>query len=129
VADIDKIPELISIEQLAQRLSITVRHVRRMIAEKRVPYLKVGRLVRFDPDEIAKWLIASRRPVEGYGPHRVAHPRSTVRGSSSLHRAAISQWGTTGSSRDPRASASREEESPVGINRETGEWPVSGSLP
>jgi excisionase family DNA binding protein len=58
------IPELMSIDQLAQRLGITVRHVRRLIAEKRVPYLKVGRLVRFDPGEIATWLAESRSPVK-----------------------------------------------------------------
>jgi excisionase family DNA binding protein len=45
----------------AGRLGITVRHVRRLIAEKRVPYLKVGRLVRFDPGEIARLLSESRQ--------------------------------------------------------------------
>jgi excisionase family DNA binding protein len=60
---IDIIPELVSIDQLAQRLSITVRHVRRLVAERRVPYYKVGRLVRFDPDEITEWLRRERRPV------------------------------------------------------------------
>jgi excisionase family DNA binding protein len=49
-------PQLLTIEQLAQRLGITVRHVRRLVAEKRVPYYKVGRLVRFDPAEITAWL-------------------------------------------------------------------------
>jgi excisionase family DNA binding protein len=52
-----------SIDQLAQRLGITVRHVRRLIAEKHVPYLKVDRLVRFDPAEIATWLSETRQPV------------------------------------------------------------------
>jgi excisionase family DNA binding protein len=70
VPGIDTIPELMSIDQLAQRLGITVRHVRRLIAEERVPYLKVGRLVRFDPAEIATWLAESRRPrAHGTGSH------------------------------------------------------------
>jgi excisionase family DNA binding protein len=56
----NKIPELMSIDQLAQRLGITVRHVRRLVAEKRVPYYKVGRLVRFDPAEITQWLETRR---------------------------------------------------------------------
>jgi excisionase family DNA binding protein len=60
VVGIDTIPELMSIEQLAQRLGITVRHVRRLVAEKRVPYLKVGRLVRFDPEAIKAWLDTTR---------------------------------------------------------------------
>jgi excisionase family DNA binding protein len=60
---LDSIPELMSIDQLAQRLGITVRHVRRLVAERRVPCYKVGRLVRFDPDEIGEWLHDRRRPI------------------------------------------------------------------
>ncbi len=60
MADTSTIPQLLTIDQLAERLGITVRHVRRLVAEKRVPYLKVGKLVRFNPDEIKQWL-ASRR--------------------------------------------------------------------
>jgi excisionase family DNA binding protein len=54
--DMSTIPQLLTIDELAQRLGITVRHVRRLVAEKRVPYYKVGRLVRFDPAEITTWL-------------------------------------------------------------------------
>jgi excisionase family DNA binding protein len=55
-------PQLLSIDQLAQRLGITVRHVRRLVADKRVPYYKIGRLVRFDPAEITDWLATRRVP-------------------------------------------------------------------
>jgi excisionase family DNA binding protein len=65
VPGIDTIPELMSIDQLAQRLGITVRHVRRLVADKRIPYLKVGKLVRFDADEIAEWLHSHRQPESG----------------------------------------------------------------
>ncbi len=56
MASTDTLPQLLTIDQLAEQLGITVRHVRRLIAERRVPYLKVGKLVRFDPAEIATWL-------------------------------------------------------------------------
>jgi excisionase family DNA binding protein len=59
---LDRVPELMNIDQLAQRLGITVRHVRRLVAERRVPYLKVGKLVRFDSAEIAAWLDSWRQP-------------------------------------------------------------------
>jgi excisionase family DNA binding protein len=65
VAHTYQVPELIRIEQLAQRLGITVRHVRRLVAERRVPYLKVGRLVRFDTLEVTEWLDSRRRPPVG----------------------------------------------------------------
>jgi excisionase family DNA binding protein len=65
VVDTNQIPELMSIEQLAQRLGITVRHVRRLVAERRMPYLKVGRLVGFDTRQVTEWLDTQRRPPVG----------------------------------------------------------------
>jgi len=56
----ENLPRLLSIDELAGQLAITVRHVRRLVAEKRVPYVKVGRLIRFDAAEIMEW-IESRR--------------------------------------------------------------------
>lgn len=55
----DRLPVLLDIEGVATHLNITVRHVRRLVFERRIPHLKVGRLLRFDPDEIAAWLRAT----------------------------------------------------------------------
>jgi excisionase family DNA binding protein len=60
MTDISIIPQLLIIDQVAERPGITVRHVRRRVAERRLPYYKVGRLVRFDPAEIAQWLQTRR---------------------------------------------------------------------
>jgi excisionase family DNA binding protein len=62
MAPTDPLPHLLSIDELAEHLGVTVRHVRRLVAERRVPYLKVGRLVRFDPEDVAGWLEDGRRP-------------------------------------------------------------------
>jgi hypothetical protein len=35
------------------------------VADKRIPYLKVGHFIRFDPEEIATWLNALRVGVGG----------------------------------------------------------------
>jgi excisionase family DNA binding protein len=48
--------QLIDIPTLASSLGTTIRHIRRLVAEKRVPYMKVGHLVRFDPKQIREWL-------------------------------------------------------------------------
>jgi hypothetical protein len=40
--------------------------VRRLVEERRIPYRKIGRLLRFDPDEVEAWLDRCRieaRPV------------------------------------------------------------------
>ena len=62
MANTDALPQLLTIDQLAERLGVSIRHVRRLIAERRVPYLKVGWLIRFDPADIAAWLDGARHP-------------------------------------------------------------------
>lgn len=58
----DLLPELLDAAALARRLGITERHVRRLVAERRIPFVKVGRFVRFHPNAVAAWL--ERRAVE-----------------------------------------------------------------
>lgn len=55
-------PELIDISTLAKFLGVGERYVRRMVAERRVPTVKVGRLVRFDLGDIRRWIEEQRRP-------------------------------------------------------------------
>ena len=66
--DTEALPRLLSIDQLAEHLGVTPRHVRRLVAEKRVPYLKWRRFVRFDPSEIAAWLDNARQPESRQDP-------------------------------------------------------------
>ncbi len=54
---------LIDIPTLADQLGTTHRHIRRLVAERRIPYLKIGALVRFDPADINTWLNSTRRPT------------------------------------------------------------------
>ena len=51
---------LLDIDDLATRLGVTARFVRRLVEERRVPYLKIGRLVRFDPVEVERWIDTAR---------------------------------------------------------------------
>ena len=37
----ETLPQLLTIDQLAERLGVSIRHLRRLVAERRVPYLKV----------------------------------------------------------------------------------------
>jgi excisionase family DNA binding protein len=59
------VAELVDIASVANRLGVTVRHVRRLVAERRIPYVKWGHLLRFDPDEIEAWIDAVRIPPAG----------------------------------------------------------------
>ena len=53
-------PTLIDVAALAEHLGVEVRHVRRLVHERRIPFIKWGHLVRFDPDEVSAWLEANR---------------------------------------------------------------------
>ena len=56
------LPDLLDITQLAEHLGVQPRHIRRLVHEKRIPYVKWGHLIRFDPADIATWLEGNRRP-------------------------------------------------------------------
>ena len=47
---------LLTISDVADRLGVSERFVRRLVLERRIPFLKIGRFVRFDPDEIEQWI-------------------------------------------------------------------------
>ena len=49
-------PALMNIDQVAERLGVSVRHMRRLVAERRIPFVKWGHLLRFDPDEVDRWI-------------------------------------------------------------------------
>ncbi|HYY78706.1 MAG TPA: helix-turn-helix domain-containing protein [Actinomycetes bacterium] len=47
-------------EEAADRLGTSVRFVRRLIAERRIAYRKLGSYVRFHPDDVAEYVAAHR---------------------------------------------------------------------
>ncbi|MGI8806312.1 MAG: helix-turn-helix domain-containing protein [Acidimicrobiales bacterium] len=53
--------KLVDIAWVARRLGVSERHVRRLVTERRIPYIKWGHLLRFDPDEIEAWIDKRRR--------------------------------------------------------------------
>lgn len=77
-----ELPKLMDLAGVADHLGVTERHVRRLVAERRIPFLKWGHLLRFDPAEVSAWLDGKRvAPVEARLPrrpdasgHRVARP-------------------------------------------------------
>ncbi|MGH8991819.1 MAG: helix-turn-helix domain-containing protein [Acidimicrobiia bacterium] len=74
---------LVGIDDVAVMLGVGVRHVRRLVADRRIPYLKWGHLLRFDPVEIEAWLEKARRPVS---PEVVAVPALRIGGARRVRR-------------------------------------------
>jgi len=53
-------PVLITVEQAADRLGTKTRFIRRLIAERRIEYHKVGRHVRISERALAEFIEAGR---------------------------------------------------------------------
>jgi len=51
---------LLDVNQVAERLGVSPRFVRRLIDERRIPFCKLGKFVRFDPGDVDAW-VAERR--------------------------------------------------------------------
>jgi excisionase family DNA binding protein len=62
LGDEDVLPRLLDVTEVADILGVNVRHIRRLVFENRIPYVKWGRLVRFDPRELERWLRSVYRP-------------------------------------------------------------------
>lgn len=54
---------LLDVEGVEARFGISVRMARRLVAERRIPFVKVGRHVRFRPEHIEAWLEANTIPA------------------------------------------------------------------
>ena len=54
---------LLDVAAVAKAMGVTDRHIRRLVAERRIPFLKVGRFVRFDPGALDVWLDQQRVEV------------------------------------------------------------------
>ena len=51
---------LLTLAEAAERLGTSVRFIRRLIAERRIAFVKVGRHVRIDPADLEAFVAAGR---------------------------------------------------------------------
>ena len=51
---------LLTVEEAADRLGTSVRFIRRLIAERRIAYVRVGRHVRIGEADLASFVAAGR---------------------------------------------------------------------
>lgn len=51
---------MLNIEQVAERLGTSPRFVRRLIAERRVAFNRVGRHIRFNASDVERFIQAGR---------------------------------------------------------------------
>ena len=62
---------LLDKDDVARWLCTSVRHVQRLVQERRLPYAKVGHFVRFDAADVSQWIDEQKvdgRPTGGLLP-------------------------------------------------------------
>lgn len=52
--------ELLKVEEAAEALGMSPRHVRRLVQERRIAFHRFGRSIRIDPADIEAYVEASR---------------------------------------------------------------------
>jgi excisionase family DNA binding protein len=52
---------LLSIGRVSQQLGVSVKTIYGWIYLRQIPYVKMGRLVKFDPHDIEKWIETKKR--------------------------------------------------------------------
>ena len=50
----------LTVPEAAALLGVSERFIRHLVAERRIPYIKLGRLLRFDPEDLAAFIEAGR---------------------------------------------------------------------
>ena len=56
----DDLERMLDINEVAELLNVNVRHIRRLVFERRIPFVKWGRLLRFERRALAKWIEEGR---------------------------------------------------------------------
>ena len=77
---------LLTVEEAAERLGTSTRFVRRLVAERRIAYVKVGRHVRLDPTDVEAFIVASRVEVRPSSVAALPHRRPRSPRASSVRR-------------------------------------------
>lgn len=65
-------PVMLTVQQVAERLGTEPRFVRRLIAERRIDFHKLGRYVRISEPDLAAFIKAGRVEAVGGSPGRAA---------------------------------------------------------
>lgn len=54
------VPQLMTLAEVAQALQLSEKTVRRLVAARRIPCVRLGRGLRFVPGDVFRWLEARK---------------------------------------------------------------------
>lgn len=68
--------QLYTVDEAADRLNTTVRFVRRLVAEQRIAFTRLGRHIRIEADVLDAYIAAGRVEPRIPDPRRTARPNA-----------------------------------------------------
>ena len=87
-----KAPErLLDMAEVADWLATTPRHVQRLVTERRIPFVKIGHFVRFDPADVTAWIEGQKTPEVGIAQR---YRSGTAQSVGSLHAQSLAPRAT-----------------------------------
>ena len=81
---------LLTVEEAAERLGTSVRFVRRLVTERRIAYVKVGRHVRLDSGDVEAFIAGRRVEVRPSSVAALPRRRPAIRRAASPARRRVS---------------------------------------
>jgi excisionase family DNA binding protein len=62
--------KILTITEVAERLRMHAVSVYRLVKEARLPVFRIGRMLRFDADEVEQWMLNAKPPAGRKRRHR-----------------------------------------------------------
>lgn len=83
--------EALNVRQVAELLGVSDKHIYELVAQGKLPAFRVGKAVRFDPQDVADWLRKRKPSNERQKPESQKHkgPKRTQSGEQSTAAAHI----------------------------------------
>ncbi len=72
--------EALNVQELAELLGVSDKQIYVMVADGRLPAFHIGRVIRFDPQDVADWLRKKRPPDVQNGPRKPQKDKSPASG-------------------------------------------------
>ncbi len=70
IVEVSKMVKLYSLEETAELLGVHHTTLRRMARRGEIPYVRVGRLWKFDPQALEKWIAMGGTAAKENSPHQ-----------------------------------------------------------
>jgi excisionase family DNA binding protein len=61
----DQINKLLTIWEVCEQYQISTHHLRSLIFKKQIPFIKLGRLIRFNRQQLDDWIKVNSRSAKG----------------------------------------------------------------